>query len=131
VEEKEMTEQEKLEMEVESKLAYVLGNVYIRIPWRKIGVKSAHTFFIERVREASGAKNVKQFIEAVEKNVEVPMIKVESEVVDFLEQNRPYALNVLRKETNYIVMLALEHVDELKEQRKLQEKGQTTIGVRI
>lgn len=123
-----MEENKKIELEVESKLAYLLANVYIRIPWRKIGVKSAHTFFIERVREASGAMNIKQFTEALEKNVEVPMINVATEITDFLEENRPVALNILRKETNYIVMLSLEQVDKLKEQRKLAEAGQKTLG---
>ena len=101
--------------------------IYTRIPWRKIGVKSAHTFFIERVREASGAQNIKQFIEAACKNVEVPMVNIETEYIDFLEENRAYALNVLRKETNYIIMLALENATKIKEERKLAEKGQATL----
>lgn len=123
-----MNENERLEREVEGKLAYVLAKVYIKIPWRKIGVKSAHTFFIERVREAAGAMNIKQFLESVEKNVEVSMINLDTGIIEFLEENRPYALNVLRKETNYVVMLALEQVDKLKEQRKLAEQGQKTLG---
>lgn len=122
-----MDEKEHKQREVEAKLAYVLANVYIRIPWRKIGVKSAHTFFIERVRAASRAVNIKQFVESLEKKVEVSMIPVETEYMDLLEENRPYALNVLRKETNYIVMLALENVDKLKEARKLKEQGQATL----
>ena len=123
-----MEEKERNEKEVEAKLAYVLANVYMRIPWRKIGVKSAHTFFIERVRAASRASNIRKFVESLEKKVEVPIIPVETEYLDLLEENRPYALNVLRKETNYIVMLALENVDKLKEARKLQEQGQATLG---
>ena len=123
-----MEENERLQKEVEAKLAYILGNVYIRIPWKKIGGSNAHTFFIERVREAASAVNVKQFVESLEKNVGVPMIVVESEYLDFLEDNRRYALNVLRKETNYIVLLALENVDKLKENRKLAEKGQATLS---
>jgi 1-acyl-sn-glycerol-3-phosphate acyltransferase len=123
-----MEEKKKLELETESKLAYLLAKIYIRIPWRKIGVKSAHTFFIERVREASGAVNVKQFTEALEKNVEVPMVNINTEIIEFLEENRPYVLNVLRKETNYIVMMALEQVDKMKEERKLAEQGQATLG---
>lgn len=123
-----MDEREIKEKQVESKLAYVLANIYIKIPWRKIGVKSAHTFFTERVREASSAQNIKQFIESACRNVEVPMVKIETEYIDFLEGNRAYTLNVLRKETNYIVLLALENIDKLREQKKLAEKGQATLG---
>ena len=64
-----MEEKERNEKEVEAKLAYVLANVYMRIPWRKIGVKSAHTFFIERVRAASRASNIRKFVESLEKKV--------------------------------------------------------------
>lgn len=124
---KEMDEKERQQREVEAKLAYVLASVYIRIPWRKIGVKSAHTFFIERVRAASRASNIKKFIESLEKKVEVPMAQIETQYIDLLEENRAYALNVLRKETNYIVMLALENVDKLKEARKLKKQGQETL----
>ncbi len=123
-----MEENERLQKEVEAKLAYILGNVYIRIPWKKIGGSNAHTFFIERVREAAGAVNIKQFIEAVEDNVGVPIVIIETEYLDFLEDNRKAALNVLRKETNYIVLLALENVDKLKEAKKLAKEGQATIG---
>lgn len=123
-----MEEKERNEKEVESKLAYILASVYIRIPWRKIGVKSAHTFFIERVRAASRASNIRQFIESLEKKVEVPMAQIETEYIDLVEENRAYALNVLRKETNYIVMMALENVDLLKESRKLEKEGQATLG---
>ena len=122
-----MEENERLQKEVEAKLAYILAMIYTRIPWRKIGVKSAHTFFIERVREASGAQNIKQFIEAACKNVEVPMVNIETEYIDFLESNRPYALNVLRKETNYIVLLALENKEKLKEKQKLAKDGQVAL----
>ena len=54
------------------------------------------------------------------------MVNIETEYIDFLEENRAYALNVLRKETNYIIMLALENATKIKEERKLAEKGQTT-----
>ena len=38
-----------------------------------------------------------------------------------------YALNVLRKETDYPVNLALENVDKLREEKKLADKDQTTM----
>ncbi len=120
-----MEEKERQQREVEAKLAYILANVYIKIPWKKIGVKSAYTFFIERVRAASRASNVKEFIESLGAKVGVPLAQIETKYIDLVEENRGYALNVLRKETNYIVLLALENVDKLREVRKLdkQEKG--------
>lgn len=51
------------EMEVENKLAYALAKCYILIPWRKIGVKSAHKFFVDRIRASGNAKNFKEFLD--------------------------------------------------------------------
>lgn len=120
----ENEEKERLEQDVEGKLAYVLAKTYVKIPWKKIGVKSAHTFFVDRVRAASKSRNIRQFMEELQKTVNVEFVDVETEFVDFLEENRPYTLQLLRKETNYIVMLALENVDQLREAWKLKKEGQ-------
>ena len=99
----------------------------LKIEWKKIGVKSAYTFFVSRVEEAASAPNIRQFIKNARNNVEVPFVRVETEYIDFLEGNRVYALNVLRKETDYPVNLALENVDKLREEKKLADKDQTTM----
>ncbi len=117
-----------IEHEVESKLAYLLAKTYIRIPWKQIGVKSAHTFFIDRVRAAAGSRNIREFMEELEKKVQVSFVDIHTEHIDVLEENKSIALRLLRKETNYIVLLALEQVDGLREQLKLKNKGQKTLG---
>jgi hypothetical protein len=122
-----MIDKEK-EDRIESNLAYVLAKTYVRIPWKQIGVKSAHTFFIDRVRASSGSRNIKEFMEQLQKKVQVSFVDVETEHIDLLEENKAIALRLLRKETNYIVMLALEQVEGLREQMKLKSKGQSTLG---
>lgn len=125
-----MNEKELRESEIEGKLAYILAKTYIRIPWNKISTKSAHTFFINRVEASSGALNIRQFLENLKRRVQVEFVDIETEIMDYIDnkENRQYALRLLRKETNYIVMLALENVDKLKEAKKLRERGQSTLG---
>ena len=123
----EYSQQEKLEMEVENKLAYILAKCYMRIPWRKIGVKSAHKFFVDRIRASSNAKNFKEFIDVFTRKINVEFVNIETEYVRFLEDNIPITMMLLRKESTYLANLALETVDELKEADKLNKKGQKTL----
>ena len=123
-----MSENEQLEMEVENKLAYCLAKVYVQIPWKKIGVKSAHKFFVDRIRASSSAANFKEFLDLLLKKVNVEFVKIDVEIIDFLEENRGIVMNLLRKESTYLANFALETVEIVKEERKLKEQGQMTLG---
>ena len=125
--EEEYTEQELLEMEVENKLAYVLAKCYVRIPWRKIGVKSAHKFFVDRIRASSNAKNFKEFLDVFTKKLNVEFVNIETEIVQFLEDHINITMMLLRKESTYLANFALETVDEIKKQEKLAKTGQKTL----
>lgn len=122
-----MNETELKEIEVENKLAYVLAKCYMIIPWRKIGVKSAHKFFVDRIRASSNAKNFKEFLDVFLKKINVEFVKVDKEVLDFLEENNTITMMLLRKESTYMANFALETVDEIKEHEKLRKTGQTTL----
>lgn len=123
----EYSKQELLEMEVENKLAYVLARCYMRIPWRKIGVKSAHKFFVDRIRASSNARNFKEFLDVFTKKINVEFVNIETEVVQFLEDNINITMMLLRKESTYLANFALETVDELKKAEKLAKTGQKTL----
>lgn len=114
--EEEYTEQELLEMEVENKLAYVLAKCYVRIPWRKIGVKSAHKFFVDRIRASSNARNFKEFLDVFTKKLNVEFVNIETEIVQFLDENIHITMMLLRKESTYLANFALETADTLKTQ---------------
>ena len=114
--EEEYTEQELLEMEVENKLAYVLAKCYVRIPWRKIGVKSAHKFFVDRIRASSNARNFKEFLDVFTKKLKVEFVNIETEIVQFLDENIHITMMLLRKESTYLANFALETADTLKTQ---------------
>ena len=114
--EEEYTEQELLEMEVENKLAYVLAKCYVRIPWRKIGVKSAHKFFVDRIRASSNARNFKEFLDVFTKKLNVEFVNIETEYVQFLDENIHITMMLLRKESTYLANFALETADTLKTQ---------------
>ena len=125
--EEEYTEEELLEMEVENKLAYVLAKCYVRIPWRKIGVKSAHKFFVDRIRASSNARNFKEFLDVFTKKLNVEFVNIETEIVQFLEDHINITMMLLRKESTYLANFALETVDEIKKQEKLAKTGQKTL----
>ena len=112
----EYTEQELLEMEVENKLAYILAKCYIRVPWRKIGVKSAHKFFVDRIRASSNARNFKEFLDVFTRKLNVEFVNIETEYVQFLDENIHITMMLLRKESTYLANFALETVDTLKTQ---------------
>jgi len=120
----ELHENEKLKMEVENKLAYVLAKAYVLIPWKKIGVKSAHKFFVDRIRASANSVDIKQFYDAFCKKLQVEFVKIDKEIFDFLEENNNYAMSILRKESMYIANFALETVDLIKEENKLNKEGQ-------
>lgn len=123
----EYTEQEKLEMEIENKLAYCLAVVYRKIPWRKIGVKSAHKFFVDRIRASSSSKNFKEFLDVFTKKVNVEFVKIDTDIVEFLDEHISITMMLLRKESTFIANMALETVDEIKKSEELSKKGQKTL----
>ena len=123
----EYTEQELLEMEVENKLAYILAKCYIRVPWKKIGVKSAHKFFVDRIRASSNARNFKEFLDVFTKKLNVEFVNIETEIVQFLEDYINITMMLLRKESTYLANFALETVDEIKKQEKLAKTRQKTL----
>ena len=123
----EYTQQELLEMEVENKLAYILAKCYIRIPWKKIGVKSAHKFFVDRIRAASNARNFKEFLDVLTLKLNVEFVNIETEYVQFLEDNINITMMLLRRESTYLANFALETVDEIKKAEKLAKTGQKTL----
>lgn len=107
-----------MDIEIESKLedalAEVLAKVYLQIPWSKIGVRSAHTFFIDRIRASSNAKNFKEFLDVLTKKVNVVFVKIDADKIDLLNKYNDFTMMLIRKESLYIVNYALEKVDEMK-----------------
>lgn len=119
--------QEELEMKIEEDLAYCLANVYRKIPWRKIGVKSAHKFFVDRIRASSNSRNFKEFLDVFTRKCNVEFVKLDTEIIDFLEEHLNITMMLLRKESTFIANLSLEKVDDLKKAEKLAKTGQKTL----
>lgn len=123
----EYTVNEQIELEVENKLAYILARCYMRIPWRKIGVKSAHKFFVDRIRSSSTARNFKEFLDTFTRKINVEFVNIETEYVQFLEDHLNITMMLLRRESTYLANFALETVEELKKAEKLAATGQKTL----
>ncbi len=105
---------EKIELKLEDTLAIVLAKVYLQIPWSKIGVRSAHKFFIDRIRASSNAKNFKEFLDVLTKKVNVVFVKIDSDKIDLLNNYNDFTMMLIRKESLYVTNYALEKVEELK-----------------
>ena len=103
------------EMEVENRLAEILATIYLQIPWKRIGVKSAYKFFIDRIRASNNTKNFKEFLDVLTRKVQVEFVKLDVGDVDFLEENSKITMMLLRKETLYITNFAIVKVQEIKE----------------
>jgi len=123
----EYTTQEELETKIEEELAYCLANIYRKIPWRKIGVKSAHKFFIDRIRASSNSRNFKEFLDVFTRKCNVEFVKLDTEIIDFLEAHISITMMLLRRESTFIANLSLEKVDDLKKAEKLAKTGQKTL----
>ena len=119
------TEEE--EMKIEEYLSIICAYVYMNIPWTKIGVKSAHKFFVDRIRAASGARDPKEFLDTFGKKCNVNFVKVDPEILQELQEKKDLSMRLLRRESVYIANLALVQVETLREQKKLSSTGQTTL----
>lgn len=109
-----MTEDTNLNKEIESKLAYVLARVYMNIPWNKIHISNAHKFFIDRIRASTNTKTFKEYVDVLTKKCNVEVIKIETEIIDFLDENSNITMRLLRNESLYMCNFALETVEEIK-----------------
>ncbi len=105
---------EKIELKLEDTLAIVLAKVYLQIPWSKIGVKSAHKFFIDRIRASSNAKNFKEFLDVLTRKVSVTFVRIDSDQIDLLNNYNSFTMGLIRKESLYVTNYALEKAEELK-----------------
>ena len=123
----EITENERLEMEVENKLAYTLAKVYVLIPWKKIQAQNAHTFFTDRIRSSASSANFKQFLENLTMKCQVPFVKIDMQYINFLDENRSITMNLIRKESLTMANFAFETVDIVKSENKMAATGQKTL----
>ena len=109
-----MTENELSNKEIESKLAYVLAQVYMNIPWNKIHISNAHKFFIDRIRASTNTKTFKEYLDVLTRKCNVEIIKIDTNILDFLDENSNITMRLLRNESLYVCNFALETVEELK-----------------
>lgn len=110
----EKTINENIETKLEETLATVLGKIYLQIPWAKLNIKSAHKFFIDRIRSSANAKNFKEFLDIFTRKVNVTFVRLDSDMIDLLNNHNEFTMMLIRKESLYVTNYALEKVDEMK-----------------
>lgn len=118
----ELVDSEFNEKLIENKIAGTLGEVYVMIPWSKIKVKSSYKFFMDRIRASSSQGTFKEFLDMLCKKVNVEMIRLDTSIIEFLNDNNAITMRLLRKETLYLANLALDAADLIKEDKKNNKK---------
>lgn len=103
-----------IEEEIEEKLASILAKIYLQINWRKINVKSAYKFYIDRIRASNNTRTFKEFLDVLTRKVQVEYVKLDINDVNFLEENNKVTMCLLRKETLYITNYCIMKVQEYK-----------------
>jgi len=107
--------------EIIEKLADTLARVYMKTPWRQIGVKNSHDYFTDRLRAASRANTLPSFLNELTRLLSVQYAKLDPENVDQLREHENDVLRMLREETIYVAMKTIERVEELRESTELEE----------
>lgn len=105
-------------MELDEALEYVLAKTYMRVPWRRMGNRSAYDIFQHRVKVAANMGNIKKFIEKLCHGLHLQSISVDPEIIDFLEEHREEVLEKVREETVYWVLRAAKKAKELKTEKE-------------
>ncbi|PAV07531.1 hypothetical protein [Methanosphaera cuniculi] len=101
-------------IQVEEKLATILAQIYTHIPWSNIKVNNAHKFFLDRIRASSNTQTFKQYIDVLCIKCNIEMIKLNIEDINYLNENNPLTMKLLRTETLYMCNYALEIVQNNK-----------------
>lgn len=101
-------------MRIENRLAGILAQIYLRIPWSKIKVQNAHKFFIDRIRASSNSRTFKEYLDVLCKKTQVEMVQIDTEDIEYLDKYNNITMNLIRKESLYICNIALETVDSIK-----------------
>ena len=110
------------QIELENMTAEVLAMIYMRVQWYKLNIRSAHTFFIDRVRASCTTKDFKTFLDVFCTKMSVDFVKIDTEVLKELNEYNSFVMYLLRSETVYIANLALAKVDEWRNRDKAQTK---------
>lgn len=104
--------------EVSNELGYVLAQMYLHVPWAKIKTKSAHKFFMDRIRASSNSEDFNQFSETLRFKLDCGFIRIPTKTNSFLMANNTEVMRILRKNTLFITNYALDIVDELRNEKK-------------
>ena len=104
-------------MRIENRLAGILAQIYLRIPWAKIKVQNAHKFYIDRIRASSNTRTFKEYLDILCKKTQVEMVQIDTEDIEYLDKYNNITMNLIRKESLYICNLALETADNIKKNK--------------
>ena len=99
--------------EIEEMLVEALAQAWRKVDWRKVARgRDSLDVFQHRVKVASYQESIPKFIEKLAHGLHLQSIPVSPEIIKRLEERRSEALQKLREETIYLILLARERVRE-------------------
>lgn len=102
---------EPIKLAIYEDLTYCLGMIYSKAKWAKIAKSksvTAHDVFQHRLRVAAGMDTIPRVLDKLRLGLSIQSVSIEPEVIFRLDQPdiRPLALEILRRESSLMVMLA-------------------------
>ena len=104
---------------LESRVVYVLAKVYARVPWRKVARgRDPLDVFQHRVLAASYQQSFAEFLEKLCRGLGIQSVRVESDVLESIKRDESKALEMLRKQSIYLVAKTWEATQKIFESVK-------------
>jgi len=109
-------------LDIEDLIVYVLARIYSRVNWGRIvrGIRDPLDVFQHRVLVASYTDKFSKFIERLCRLLGIQSIRIETEVINVLEENNDKVLDKLRHESIVLVCKAYDLYKKLREVKKTE-----------
>ena len=106
-------------LSVEDLLCYVLAKVYAKVNWRKVARgRDSLDVFQHRVLAAAYQSNFTHFLEKLCRSLGVQSVRIESEVLEYLNKYSNYVLDMIRHNSIYLVVKSYDIYKKLREVKK-------------
>ena len=104
---------------VEDLLCYVLAKVYSKVNWRRIARgRDSLDVFQHRVLASAYQPSFSRFLEKLCRSLGVQSVRVESEVLEYLNKHSDYVLNMIRHNSIYLVVKMYDIYKRLRDLKK-------------
>jgi len=112
---------------LEENLTIILGTIYGRVSWKKMGSRSAYDIFEHRLEYARYEQSIPEFIQKICDKLSIQAPSYSASMSDFLDAVKycrkweKQALHMLRTRGKLLTLLASQHNKKVRETRETRE----------